>query len=70
MNKFTAQSTQISSGGSLTYETDSLNQTAGEALTVKKVPHRPGITPAHGLRAGSDILSSYRRPSERNIPLQ
>jgi hypothetical protein len=29
---------------------------AGEALTVKKVPHRPGTASALGLRAGSDVL--------------
>ena len=29
---------------------------AGEALTVKKVPHRPGTAPALGLRAGNDVL--------------
>jgi hypothetical protein len=27
------------------------NKAAGEALTVKKVPHRPGTAPALGLRA-------------------
>jgi hypothetical protein len=30
-------------------------ETAGEALTVKKVPHRPGTAPALGLRAGIDV---------------
>ena len=29
-----------------------LNKAAGEALTIKKVPHRPGTAPALGLRAG------------------
>jgi len=28
---------------------------AGEAQTVKLVPHRPGNAPALGLRAGSDV---------------
>ena len=30
---------------------------AGEALTAKQAPHRPGIAPALGLRAGSDVFS-------------
>jgi hypothetical protein len=30
----------------------------------KQKPHRPGIAPALGLRAGSDVSSLYRRPSE------
>jgi hypothetical protein len=40
-----------------------LNQdkAAGEVLTAKQAPHRPGIAPALGLRAGRDDLSSYRR---------
>src|SRR5262245_26614606 len=46
------------------------NKAAGEALTVKKVPHRPGTAPALGLRAGSDVLSLYCRPSERNNPMR
>jgi hypothetical protein len=29
---------------------------AGEALTVKKAPHRPGTTPALGLRADGDDI--------------
>src|SRR5205085_2360657 len=36
---------------------------AGEVLTAKQAPHRPGISPAQGLRAdGDDTLSLYRRP--------
>jgi hypothetical protein len=38
---------------------------AGEALTVKQVPHRPGITPALGLRARNNVFPLYRRP-QRN----
>jgi hypothetical protein len=30
---------------------------AGEALTVKKAPHRPGTASALGLRAGGDVFS-------------
>jgi hypothetical protein len=32
-----------------------LKKAAGEALTVKKVPHWPGTTPALGLRAGNTM---------------
>jgi hypothetical protein len=35
-----------------------INKAAGEALTVKKVPHRPGTAPALGLRAGNDVQPS------------
>jgi len=35
---------------------------------AKQHPHRPGISPALGLRAGSDVPSLYRRPQvERSI---
>ena len=30
---------------------------AGEVLTAKQAPHRPGTAPAVGLRAGIDVLS-------------
>jgi hypothetical protein len=30
------------------------NKTAGEVLTAKQAPHRPGITPALSLRADGD----------------
>jgi hypothetical protein len=44
---------------------------AGEVLTAKQAPHRPGTAPALGLRAGSDVFSFYRRPAleRRNIML-
>jgi hypothetical protein len=29
------------------------NKVAGEVLTAKQAPHRPGTTPALGLRAGT-----------------
>jgi hypothetical protein len=29
-----------------------MKKAAGEVLTAKQAPHRPGITPALGLRAG------------------
>jgi hypothetical protein len=32
------------------------NKAAGEVLTAKQAPHRPGTAPALGLRAGSDGL--------------
>src|SRR5207253_2765582 len=35
---------------------------AGEVLTAKQAPHRPGTAPALGLRAGNDVASFYRRP--------
>src|SRR5262249_37918935 len=37
---------------------------AREILTPKQTPPRPGIAPAHGLRAGWDP-SMFRRPTER-----
>jgi len=30
---------------------------AGEVLTAKQAPHRPGIAPALGLRAGSHVVN-------------
>src|SRR5262249_45405990 len=36
-------------------------QAAGAVLTAKQAPHRPGIAPALGLRAGADNL--FRRPA-------
>src|SRR5262249_50245247 len=33
-------------------------------FAAKQKPHRPGIAPALGLRAGRDVSSLYRRPSE------
>src|SRR5438132_9046912 len=44
--------------------TDTTNKAAGEVLTAKQAPHRPGTAPALGLRAGNDVLSFYRRPME------
>jgi hypothetical protein len=35
-------------------------EAAGEALTVKKVPHRPGTAPALGLRAGNSTRPTLR----------
>src|SRR6266849_6035819 len=40
------------------------NKAAGEVLTAKQAPHRPGTAPALGLRAGNDVSSLYRRPME------
>src|SRR6516225_1135932 len=40
-----------------------LRKAAGEVLTAKQAPHRPGTAPALGLRAGNDVSSLYRRPS-------
>jgi hypothetical protein len=31
------------------------NKAAGEVLTAKQAPHRPGIAPALGLRAGCAV---------------
>jgi hypothetical protein len=31
-------------------------------LAAKQKPHRPGIAPALGLRAGVDVSSLYRGP--------
>src|SRR5262249_8546143 len=43
---------------------------AGAALTAKRVPHRPGIAPALGLRAGRWLLHSYRRPAAKgSVPM-
>jgi hypothetical protein len=39
------------------HSTNIQQKAAGEALTVKKAPHRPGTAPALGLRAGSDVSS-------------
>src|SRR5438034_656478 len=36
---------------------------AGEVLTAKQAPHRPGTAPALGLRAGNDVSPLYRRPT-------
>ena len=43
---------------------DQANQknAAGEVLTAKQAPHRPGTAPALGLRAGNDVSPLYRRP--------
>jgi hypothetical protein len=45
------------------------NRTAGEVLTAKQAPHRPGTAPALGLRAGGDgsfILSQAK--SKKEVP--
>src|SRR5262249_59994528 len=39
-----------------------LSKPAGEVLTTKQAPHRPGIAPALGLRAGMMASSLYRGP--------
>jgi hypothetical protein len=44
-------------------------EAAGEALTVRKVPHRPGTAPALGLRAAA-VPAFCRRPNERTIPMK
>src|SRR6202040_176766 len=40
---------------------------AGEVLTAKQAPHRPGTAPALGLRAGNDVSPLYRRPKGREV---
>src|SRR5262245_55477406 len=35
-----------------------LRKAAGEVLTAKQAPHRPGTAPALGLRAGNDVPHS------------
>lgn len=43
----------------------SLNEAAGEDLTARQAPHRPGITPALGLRAGeADVILSQTNPAK------
>jgi hypothetical protein len=42
---------------------------AGEALTVKKAPHRPGNAPALGLRAGRDVFPLYCKPTRKDVML-
>src|SRR5215467_4678177 len=37
------------------------NNAAGEVLTARQAPHRPGIAPAPGLRAGVMATSLERR---------
>src|SRR5262245_2249601 len=44
-----------------------MKEAAGEALSVKKAPHRPGTAPALGLRAGSDVFPWYRKPTRRDV---
>ena len=34
------------------YDPEALTRAAGEVLTAKQAPHRPGTAPALGLRAG------------------
>ena len=48
-----------------------LEKAAGEALTVKQAPHRPGTAPALGLRAGQRRRRhSYSRPQlQRRFPM-
>src|SRR5262249_17055098 len=45
-------------------------QAAGGVLTAKQAPRRPGTAPAPGLRAGRDVSSWYRRPSEGSNPMR
>src|SRR5882724_5097301 len=40
-----------------------MKKAAGEVLTAKQAPHRPGTAPALGLRAGNDVSPLYRRPT-------
>ena len=37
------------------------NKAAGEVLTAKQAPHRPGTAPALGLRAGSVAVAIIRQ---------
>src|SRR5262249_25442276 len=39
------------------------NQAAGGGLTAEQAPHRPGIAPAPGLRAGAVPNASYLGPN-------
>src|SRR5262249_17608622 len=43
------------------WETVRKNKAAGGVLTAKQAPHRPGIAPALGLRAGLMAFSFYRK---------
>src|SRR6266571_2077988 len=47
---WTARTTGSSTAGSASIE--QLRKAAGEVLTAKQAPHRPGTAPALGLRAG------------------
>jgi hypothetical protein len=45
--------------------TENLKMKVGRCVSPRKQkPHRPGIAPALGLRAGSDVSVLYPRPSE------